>query len=109
MGPEIFILEAHSKQKYMEQYLWTRGVRKWVRKYLFRWHNPYGNTESRIYRLGVSRNGSGNIYSGGTIHMEIHGAVSMDQGCPKMGPEIFILEAHSIQKYMEQYLWTRGV
>src|ERR1700689_3114204 len=102
MGPEIIIPEAHSIQKYMEQYLWTRGVRKWVRKYLFRRHNPYGNMESRICRLGVSRNGSGNIYFGGTIHMEIHGAVSMDQGCPEMGPEIFILEAQYIWKYGEQ-------
>ena len=86
----------------MEQYLWTRGVQKWVQKYLFQRHNPYGNTESRICRLGMSRNGSGNIYSGGTFQTEIYGAVSMDQGCPEMGPEIFIPVAQSIWKYREQ-------
>jgi len=96
MGLEIFILEAHSIQKYMEQYLWTRGVRKWIRKYLFWRHNLYENTQRRIHGLGVSINGSRSIYSEGTIRMKIHGIVSMRSGCPEIGPEIVIPKSQSI-------------
>src|ERR1700733_8328826 len=97
MGPEIIIPEAHSIQKYMEQYLWTRGVRKWVRKYLFRRHNPYGNTQylwSRNVQKSVRKylfrrhNPYGNTWN------SVYG-----RGVSGNGSGIFIPEAQSIWKY----------